>query len=82
MLEEEQNNYNETDNNNDNQNYRDKKLYCHANIRLIILSFLSIGVVTGSFIGLFSNILSSCETLGIVTNIVMLFAPSPLSYLK
>jgi len=56
-----------------------KSWYTRSSFRSIILSVLSILSIILSFIGLYSNLISSCETLGFISSIIFLFAPSPLS---
>lgn len=55
-----------------------KSFYSHRSFRQIILSVLSLMSITFAFIALFTGLIDSCEALGFVTSIIMLFAPSPL----
>lgn len=56
-----------------------RKFYSHTSFRQIILSTLSILSIVFAFIGLWAKLIDSCSTLGFVTSVLLLFAPSPLA---
>jgi len=53
--------------------------YSHGTCRAITLSTISIVSVILTFIALFTGFIDSCESIGFITSMIMLFAPSPLS---
>jgi hypothetical protein len=57
-----------------------KRWYSHSSFRAITLSVLSVNSVILTFIALFTGIVDHCEAIGFVLSLIMLFAPSPLSY--
>lgn len=56
--------------------------YGHNTFRNMILGVLSMTCVVNAFVCLHVGILSSCEAIGMITGIVLLYSPSPLHYKK
>lgn len=55
-----------------------KTWYSHTSYRAIILSVLSVNSILLAFIGMYTDKIDSCSTLGFVLSIITLFCPSPL----
>jgi len=57
-----------------------KRWYSHTTFKTITLASLSIISILLTFVGLFMHLISACETIGFITAIIMLYAPSPLAH--
>jgi hypothetical protein len=55
-----------------------RRWYGHKTFKALIMSVLSLTIVSCTFASLFYEKLTSCEVIGIITSILMLYADSPL----
>jgi len=57
-----------------------KSWFSQTSFRSIILSILSIMSICLAFIGLYTHLIEACECIGLVSSIIFLFSPSPLTH--